>query len=479
MRKSLFAKYFTASAVIIILSFTFLISLAVVLASRFWQSEKIDLMEQNAESLSSTVADVIGSPDFSLILNRTGSAVASASNTIVFFVDKNGNTFVCSDIRNHVDCPHIASTVSEEIMKEVYKGKYIETGLLSGIYTETHYTVAVPMTDVDGEILGAVFISVSAQGQSEYISRLIQIFLASGAAALSILFVAVYLMTKRMVKPLAEMSEAAHAMSTGDFSMRIQTGRKDEIGELADAFNKMTESLESLEVMRSSFVANVSHELKTPMTTIGGFVDGILDGTIPDDRRNHYLHIVSDEVKRLSSLVNTMLGLAKLESGQTKIKYSKIDLTDAVCRTIISLENFIENKHIDIRGLDEAPRVTMMADTNLIYQAIYNLAENAVKFTPDGGYIEFSVESDDDNAVISIKNSGEGLRPEELQRVFDRFYKTDKSRSADKTGMGLGLYIVKSIAAIHGGRITVSSEYGKYTEFTMILPKNNDKKPEI
>ena len=470
MRKSLFAKYFMVTAVSIVLSFAFLITLVLLFASRFWASDKLSLLHENAVTVSQLGTEAIGSTDFAGNLTRTSTAVGSAVDASVFIVDYSGNTFICSDTPLHRVCVHSDVPIPAPIMARVLQGPYDETGLLGGMYQSMHYSAGVPLRDQNGEVIGAVFVSADAQEHTEYITRLLSILLLSAGIALLLMFTAVYVVTLQMAKPLREMSEAAHAMEQGDFSRRVVVRRKDEIGELADAFNKMAMSLASLEQMRRSFVANVSHELKTPMTTIGGFIDGILDGTIGPDRQEHYLRIVSDEIRRLSRMVNSMLGLARLESGETKINLTTFNLTELICRTLLSFEQRVEEKHIEIRGLEDAKAAEVTADADLIYQVVYNLMDNAVKFTPDGGYIELHVSGAPDETQVSIKNSGAGIPQRELGLVFDRFYKTDKSRSNDKKGTGLGLYIVKSILETHKGAVTVQSREGEYTEFQFTLP---------
>ncbi len=232
--------------------------------------------------------------------------------------------------------------------------------------------------------------------------------------------------------------------------------------------------------MRRSFIANVSHELKTPMTSIAGFIDGILDGTIPQEKQRHYLTIVSDEVKRLSRMVRSMLNIAKIEAGEMKLKPTVFDVNEVVLSSIFTFEQMIEKKHLDIRGLEEG-KVMVEADEDLIHQVVYNLLENAVKFVNDGGYIEVSYTVEQKRTYIHIKNSGEGIPKEEISKVFDRFYKTDRSRSMDKTGVGLGLYIVRQIVNLHQGEVIVRSVEGEYCEFSFSVataPKALTKQPK-
>ena len=209
------------------------------------------------------------------------------------------------------------------------------------------------------------------------------------------------------------------------------------------------------------------------MTTIGGFIDGILDGTIPPEKHDYYLSVVSVEIKRLSRVVQSMLSLARLESGEQRVNPVKFGLTELACEVMLSQEQRIESNNINIEGLDKGTDITVTADRDLIYQAVFNLVDNAIKFTSENGTISVDVSSDGQGvARIAIRNEGKGIPPDEMQHIFERFYKSDKSRSINKDGTGLGLYITKTIVEIHKGNITVSSIPDSYTEFAITLPIN-------
>ena len=251
----------------------------------------------------------------------------------------------------------------------------------------------------------------------------------------------------------------------------------DEIGMLSESFNSMTNSLVELENMRRSFIANVSHELRTPMTTISGFIDGIIDGTIDSSKQEYYLKIVSDEVKRLSRLVQGMLSLSKLEAGEIKLKLSDFNFRDLILDVVLNQEQRIESKSLSVIGLDKIGSVMIHADRDLLHQVVYNLCDNAVKFTNEGGTLEFSLNADDSTLEFRLKNTGNGIPEKDLPLIFERFYKGDRSRSANKDSTGLGLYLVKTIIKIHGGKVFVRSTENVFTEFGIILPlKNTEEK---
>lgn len=234
----------------------------------------------------------------------------------------------------------------------------------------------------------------------------------------------------------------------------------------------MASALSVLESSRRSFVANVSHELKTPMTTIGGFIDGMLDGTIPPEKHGEYLQIVSNETKRLSRLVTSMLNLSKIEAGELEPKRTEFDISSLIIDCLLSFEQEIEKKNIGIAGLDTIGQVKILADRDMLYQVVYNLVDNAVKFTNENGKITVSAgEKERNQLFVSIENTGEGVSSEEIGKIFERFYKVDKSRSYDVKSAGLGLYLCKTIVELHGGQIYAESVEGQFTRFTIIFDK--------
>ena len=299
------------------------------------------------------------------------------------------------------------------------------------------------------------------------------------AAALIVVLVAGVVMTffaRQQSKPLQDMARVANAFGHGDLTARVRVDEKHtlEMQELSTAFNNMTSSLQKSEYQRQEFVANVSHELKTPMTTISGYVDGILDGTIPEHRQRNYLQIVSDETKRLSRLVRSMLDISRLQDqgGIPEDKKMHFDLEECAGQMLITFEQKITSKNLNVDVDMPLHPVYTIANQDYISQVIYNLLDNAVKFCPEGGTLGLKIREGGNKAYVSISNDGETIPPEELPLVFDRFHKLDKSRSQNRDGWGLGLYIVKTIVCSHGENISVTSRDGK-TEFTFTMPLVN------
>jgi len=474
MKNSLFRKYMTLSLSIILIGFTVLGVLLVVFTGNIWAKEKRELLSKNAQNVSvlcSNTIDLYGSFDTNrdALVPRVINIIAESSDSDIFLTDDGGFAQFCSDLDS---CMHYSHAVPDDILEAALDGGFNGISDLDGMYEQPHYIVAVPIQS-NGRTIGAVFAATPAKGLYSYAEDILRIFIICAVLVIIFTFVAVYIVTYRLVRPLHIMAKAARMMAQGDFTTKVPlpSHGSDEIGDLAEAFNNMSDSLKRMEQMRRSFIANVSHELKTPMTTISGFIDGILDGTIPQNKRDEYMRIVSDEVRRLSKMVSAMLGLSKLEAGELRLTVSDFDIVSLLCRTVVPFEHTIEEKQIDILGLDSLAPETVSADLDLITQVIYNLVENAVKFTPRGGTIEFFLYSETDRVVVSIRNSGEGIPETELPHIFERFYKTDKSRGIDKNGMGLGLYLVKTIVSIHGGRVVATSIPGEFSEFSFIIPR--------
>ncbi|MBQ1967899.1 MAG: GHKL domain-containing protein, partial [Clostridia bacterium] len=308
-------------------------------------------------------------------------------------------------------------------------------------------------------------------GLLPYVASISQYMAYAVCFVLLFMLIIIYYLTRGITKPLEDMQEVTRHIAKGEFNYRASEDYKQkDINDFAKQLNKMAYELAIDDESRKSFVANVSHELKTPMTTIGGFIDGILDGTIPPEEEKKYLGVVSNEVKRLARMVVSMLNLSKIESGEVPLSPVEYDIGKQVFETMLSFEKKIYENNIEIEGFEEINNVLIKADRDLVQQVLYNLLDNAVKFTPENGTIHIFASNDGKKTYVKIRNSGAGVAPEEISRIFERFYKVDKSRSYDVKGVGLGLYIVKTIINMHDGEISASSKQGEYTEFAFEIP---------
>lgn len=479
-RRTLFSKYLQISLAIVLVSFLILGVMLVFFVARYSENDKRELLTENAHSVADLISDTSTLVDNNLrlgqfdLLQTVMATISRSINASIFISNNLGDTQLCSEGER---CMHNGFRVPESIMKSALSGEYFETSNLGGLYKNNYYTVGVPIIVNSGGqniAVGVAFVSSEASSISEFTANITKIFFFAAIATFAIVFCMVGLYTYNMVRPLRQMAQAAKSFGAGDFSSRVPVTSQDEIGQLAIAFNNMADSLATSEGTRRSFIANVSHELKTPMTTIAGFIDGILDGTIPPQRQSYYLKIVSTEVRRLSRLVQSMLALSRIDSGELRMNKQRFDLTNILISTLLTFEQKIGDRNIRVEGLEETETVFVDGDPDMIHQVVYNLIENAVKFTNEGGYIRLNLTDGPERTSLEICNSGQGIQPDELPHIFERFYKTDKSRSKDKNGMGLGLYIVKTILRLHGGDITAASETGSYCSFTLWLPKEKE-----
>jgi len=283
-------------------------------------------------------------------------------------------------------------------------------------------------------------------------------------------FILTFIATKKQAEPLTDMVNATNRFARGDFGVRVKDrGRKDEIGQLTEAFNAMADALDSSEQQRRDFVANLSHELKTPMTVITGFAEGLLDGTIPREYEEKYLGVVLSETKRISRLVRSMLDISTIQTSETKAElHRSFDITEVVRIAILSHDSKLTEKKLEVETELPEERIMTRGEEESITQVVFNLIDNAIKFSSPGSVIELELWSRDEKVYVSVTNSGETIPQEELPQIFERFHKTDKSRSANRDGAGLGLYIAKMILDNHNEDIFVTSNGGT-TKFIFSL----------
>ena len=292
-------------------------------------------------------------------------------------------------------------------------------------------------------------------------------------AAFMVLFSS-YFIAKRIINPFVDMNHIVQCYSKGDFSQRIPVQGKDEASQLGKSFNEMADQLKNLEVTRQSFVANVSHELRSPLTSMKGFLEAMMDGTIPPEEHDHYIDIVLSETRRMTAMVNDLLDLARIESGIITVNYEVFDINELIRRTLITFEARISEKQMELDVRFAAEQIFVYADSNQISQVLRNLIDNAIKYSPEGRTLLVSTYTLRKEVYVTIRDTGVGIPAEDVPHIFDRFYKVEKAHTpSPQVGSGLGLAIVKKIIEAHGQSITVKSARGKGTQFTFTLEKAN------
>ncbi len=443
----------------------------------FWAMFTRGLTQMAEDSLQNTAKSVGGLVEAysAAYLNdwsfRTNLAVAAdASDNDILICDTRGIVRICAaDIQS---CDHLGRSIGWKSADRLFReGSRNLSDEASELYGEDRLAVALPVKLEDGTPLCIILVSMPRSAMTVLTGKTLRIFALVALVVFVAAIIATPYLTRRETKPIRDMAAAARQIAHGDYTVRVPTGHQnEEIEEMAVAFNNMTVALQNSETVRQEFVANVSHELKTPMTTIAGYMDGMLDGTIPKEKYGYYMNLVSTEVRRLSRLVRNMLNISRLrDQGVPKDQLVDFDLCEAAGKTLLSFEQPINQKNLNVDV--DMPEIGLFvrALPDAVTQVLYNLMDNAVKFADEGGTLSVRVRPQSGKAVVTVGNTGPTIPAEELPLIFDRFHKTDKSRSTDRDGAGLGLYIVKTIVLAHGEDIYVTSRDGK-TEFTFTMP---------
>lgn len=422
-----------------------------------------------AQSMNSAIAYLFGQENVALqFLNWKAAEVYEDFGAYILVVDRTGR--VRDNMRSayRENPAFVASLNSKELtqmLSQVLAGEEIDLrAMVDGSPT---FTVGVPFVS-DGAVLGAVLIQTPAQVIEGGLGELILPTLLAALAAFLLANTGIFLLVRRVMRPLRALTDASHAMAEGDFTVRVPAvqGPK-EIAELSGAFNTMADKLSLVESQRREFVANVSHELRSPITSISGFIEGMADGIIPPEEHPKYLAIVSDETRRLTKLIGDLLALSRLERDDAVLSLSDFDICEMLRRAVIRRVNDLEARHMEIQCDFSPDPCSVHADADRIEQVVVNLLDNAIKFTPDGGTITLSVATDNGRCTVTVADNGIGVAPEDRPRVFERFFTADRAHTAGK-GTGLGLSICQRILEMHGQSIRLlDTEEGAAFAFTL------------
>ena len=470
--RSLYWQQFSLLAGVLLLTLLLLGASFYALSYNYLVGEKRDEMKTRAQVIAQMTADYLAASESDQAevdssLSRM-AGVASMMTEVNFLIcDENGQAMLTTDDSLAGKSIRLPEEMQTKILNN--ENGFEGNTTLSGLYRLRQFAVGLPVRSADGQVVGMVLAMIDASQLMRLWRSFTGLFFMISAVVLLIAFVASSFMSMRQIQPIKEMVRGTRAYAAGNFDIRIEDeGRGDEIGELARSFNMMADSLSETERQRRDFIANISHELKTPMTTIAGYTDGILDGTIPPENEKQYLRIIANESRRLSRLVRRMLDVSQLQAIDPLRNGNHFDVCESMRRVLISMEKKINDRHLDVEADIPDEPILVLGDNDMITQVIYNLLENAAKFAREGSTLYLGVAMMDGKARITVRNVGETIPAEELPLLFERFHKSDKSRSEDKDGYGLGLYIVKTILQQHKEEINVTSENG-VTTFTFSL----------
>lgn len=481
MFKSIFKKQFFICVSILLISFIILSTIFISVFEGYFIRREEALLIGKGQQISALYEDIYtGFPIHAIIarnrLNTEIRVLYDYLNASFFLVDAVGHVVISTspDI-NHI----LNSAINEDAVpdvRSVLAGNQITTqGLLGGIFEETKLTVGYPIT-IRGEVIGAIFMSISMLDLQQSISdvtRVTGIYMVIFCLIASLL---IYISSTSTSKSVKEINEAAKIIANGNLKGRINVNSKDEVGQLAQSFNNMAVSLEKQESTRQEFIDNISHDIKSPLTSIRGFLEAIIDGTIPKEKYDKYLNIILDECIRLDKLANNLLYVSSINYlCNEEMEVKGFNINQLIIETVVKFDNVFETKKISINLQLDKENYVVFADYVKIQRVVYNLLDNALKFTKDEGSITIKTVYKQKKLYISIKDTGEGISKEQQSKIFDRFYKVDSSRGKDKVGSGLGLSIVKAFINAHNEEITVNSALGKGSEFIFTLNVYKDK----
>ena len=496
MFKSIFVKYISAFMLSNILSIFLSTSIITTLVNTFDENNKTrNLAKVNYAAASYMIDDYTASGEISFgdyleesvyeIIPVLDTIALSEDDLLIFVADGDGSVRMVRGVEHAGDFAGedgiitdgeeliLPQSVVSELKKADSLSRYDD---LDGFFDGKYLSYLQPIVASEGKTVGMVMTCTMSTDMDELLEAMIRTIVMSMLWLMLASLIAVYFITERLVSPIRAMSKASREFAAGQFDVRVQVNGNDEVAELADAFNNMASSLQHSEESRRLFLANVSHDLRTPMTTIRGYIDSILSGVIKQDMIPHYLEVISGEVQRLSRLVSSLLDITRIQAGERKFSNAPFDICEMAREIIIFSEQRLEDKKLDVEFDADKDNMFVGGDREAIHQVLSNICDNAIKFSRQGGKYIVSVKDIGAKTEISVYNEGDGIPEEDLPYVFDRFYKGDKSRGLDKTGVGLGLYISRTIIEAHREKIWVESEYGKWCRFTFTMPRVNNPK---
>ncbi len=488
MQHSILDRIYIAFLAILIVSFGVLIVFTSFMTRRSLVSEKTGTLSNEASLIASqTVAGYLAGRYDKPGLEYLFRYYATALEADVWYVDEYGRIIATARAsESGTEAPEQVGKIPTNIyqLDPDYRidAEHSLTGDFYGLYKNDMISVNVPVhldqMDATGKVVttehrGALILHATVSQINELLRNIYSIVLIPCLVIIVIAFVFLAVVSKKVLTPVKKLSVVANEYSKGNLDVRTEIHSTDEIGQLAESMEYMAAELSKLEEYRRDFVSNISHDFRSPLTSIKGYIEAMKDGTIPPEKQDRYLDIVLNETQRLTKLTQGLLDLNNLENYGPYLKLTSFDIIDIINSTLNTFEIKCIEKGVAIYLNNHAEETVVMADKTKIQQVIYNLIDNALKFTPKGKRIFVTVtdKEKDDKLHISIKDEGMGMDEEMQKKVFIRFYKGDSSRGKDKTGTGLGLAITKEIIKAHHEVITVNSKVDEGTEFVFTLSK--------
>jgi signal transduction histidine kinase len=468
MKKGLFSKLVFTFTVIIAISFVMTAAFLSYWFESYYFEQRKGQLETESQFIGAAAVQYLQGNISIDKINETLTYIGNYLSADIWLSDNYGYVYAVSD-SGHKKL--IGTQILTKELEELRIGHTVEKrGVFGSMFKVPVHTFEIPIFS-RGVFNGAIMMHTSIDELTGALKKVYEIIWISAVFAIIVSCIVIYYLSQRIIiKPLAKINYVADKISKGEVEKRVSIKSKDEIGTLAKSFNSMADSLEEVEKNRREFISNVSHEIRSPITSIKGFIGGILDGVIPKEKENYYLSVAYEEIQRLTRLVNDLLDLSAIEAGQFKLRIEEIDINEIIRICVIKFETKIKEKKLKVDVLMHDDRLYVAADRDRITQVVTNLIDNAIKYGAEEGNVKISTRSKGDKALVSVFNDGPCIPKEDLKHIWNRFYKVDKSRTS-KMSTGLGLSIVRSILTQLGEDIWIENKETQGVTFTFTLKK--------
>lgn len=476
MKKTAFDKIVVGFVFLVIIIFSILVFYTIHnTQKRLYERTETDITGAGNMLVQNSVAAFIAQETN---INDFSSYMEQASETLkldIWFADIEGNIIIhpSSEKNDNIKTDKVAATIDAYIDNKQQHSNFTVTDNFNGYYKNDMLCSGFPVYN-NGSYAGILILCHSLEFMHEVVTDTITSTYMPFLILVVLALIALMGISNSMLKPLREIIRTSKQYAAGNFNARANIDSKNEFGELAEYMEEMADELSRSNEYRKSFISNISHDFRSPLTSIKGYIEAMLDGTIPPEKHDKYLNIVLTETMRLTKLTQGLLELNNFDSFDLQLDKSNFDLKSIITPTINTFEGKCQDKGVYLKSVFLTDNTIVYADRTRIQQVIYNLVDNAIKFTPEGRQITVQVTEKGDKIYTSVKDEGVGIPKESIKKVFDRFYKTDPSRGKDKTGTGLGLSITKEIIKAHGENITLNSKVGEGSEFIFSLPMQKE-----
>lgn len=476
MKRTFFDKIIIVIMVLLIFLFIGLAGYTTYATQRALVEEKQNNLINEANLLSEqTISSYIQGITSLEYLQLRFDEFEDTLKTKVWLLSSDGQLLAASNSGNLTNLPQNIRNLAVDI--DLEKG-FTQAGNFYNIFDGTMISIGIPVY-MESEQKGYLILHTSMTEVEGLQDDMLSIMYMPFLVMLLVVGIVMAYLSGTILRPVAKINAAAREYAKGNFEARTGVKRKDELGELSDSLEYMAGELNKLDEYRKNFIANISHDFRSPLTSIKGYLEAMLDGTIPVEKYDRYLNIVLKESKRLTKLTTGLLELNDFDTYGPVLKRQSFDIVDVIRETRNTVEGLCEEKHLDFRLKCPAENATVYADKMKIGQVVYNLIDNAIKFSPENGTILVTVYEKNSKIFVSVKDEGPGIEKDKQNKVWDRFYKTDSSRGKDKQGTGLGLAITREIIKAHGENINLISTEGAGSEFVFSLPQNNKESGQI